>query len=85
MVRIEGWWRDVLLGRNLRVPLLADPRNAFLLSRLAIVDVVFRFGQIDLSKERLMLLEIIPLFGVVEFSFVDEVQIEFARTDSALP
>ncbi len=54
MVRIVRRRRDVLRRGDLRMLALADPFDARLAGRLAIVDVVLDLGQVDLREERLM-------------------------------
>ena len=81
MVGVIGGRGDVLGRGDLRVLALADPLDPWLAPRLAVVDVVFHLGHVDLRVERLMRLQGRPVVGFKNGAFVDEVQVELPRPD----
>ena len=60
------------------MPFFAYPWNARLFGRLAVIDVVFGFWRVDLRKERLVVLQLSPVVGVVQRPLVDKIQVKLA-------
>ena len=78
MIRIVRRGSYIFYCGNLFMVLFTLPFNPGLAPGVSVINIVFTFQGVHLSKERLILFQLFPLTSIIEFTLINKIKVKFS-------